>query len=43
MKDLNKNINIRKEGFSSASGGNTTIRKEKFFHFIKQANEMSQN
>ena len=43
VKDLDKNIKTIKEGFSSASGGNTSITKEKFLNFIKQANEMSQN
>jgi len=43
VKDLDKNIKSIKEGFSSASGGNAAITKEKFLHFIKQANEMSQN
>ena len=43
VKDLDKNIKSIKEGFSSASGGNAAIKKEKFLHFIKQANEMSQN
>ena len=43
IKELDKNIQTIKQGFSSASGGNTSITKEKFLHFIKQANEMSQN
>ena len=43
VKELDKNIKSIKEGFSSASGQNISITKEKFLNFIKQANEMSQN
>ena len=43
IKDLDKNIQTIKEGFSSASSNNAVITKEKFLNFIKQANEMSQN
>ena len=41
VKDLSKNIQIIKHDFAEAS--NTTINKEKFLNFIKQANEMSKN
>ena len=41
VKDLSKNIQKIKHDFGEAS--NTTINKEKFLNFIKQANEMSKN
>ena len=41
VKDLSKNIQKIKHDFAEAS--NTTINKEKFLNFIKQANEMSKN
>ena len=43
IKDLDKNIKTIKQGLSSVSSNNSVITKEKFLHFIKQANEMSQN
>ena len=41
VKGLSKNIQKIKHDFAEAS--NTTINKEKFLNFIKQANEMSKN
>ena len=41
VKDLSKNIKKIKNEFAEAN--NTTINKDKFLNFIKQANEMSKN
>ena len=41
VKDLSKNIQKIKNEFAEAN--NTTINKDKFLNFIKQANEMSKN